>query len=135
MIWKITDCDSGKPFSVTVEDLFFFARINAGEPFRKGDTIRAVIHVTQRRTRDGGLSTPREIAEIVNRERTTSNAPQELPLEDPHDAELPRARNGGEAPLYADRRFLCRVLWRARTGQAGAWIRVTPRCAWGVPLR
>lgn len=84
-VWKVVDDDNGKPFSVTIRDPSFLARIDAGEPFRKGDTIHAVLHVTQRRARDGGLSITREIVEILNHEQAASNTPQELPL-NLHDA-------------------------------------------------
>ena len=73
--WRLSDGD--RTFWAAVEDTDFLDRVEAGEPFRKGDILRCQLRVQQWQTEDG-LKTDYSVIRVV--EHLPAVRPLPLPL-------------------------------------------------------
>jgi len=60
--WRFSDGD--RTFAATVDDPEFLARVDAGEAFRKGDTLLCDVRVVQTQAVGGGLTVDRTIIRV-----------------------------------------------------------------------
>lgn len=62
--WRFTESDRDIPYTASIEDPAFRARIDAGEPFRKDDILKVQMHNVQ--TRQGNkLQTERTVVRVL----------------------------------------------------------------------
>lgn len=78
--WKLTDGDAN--FFARIADEGFISRIDAGEPFRKGDRLRVVLRIEQA-ARGDELHTEREVIRVIEH----IPAGEQLTLAPPDDAQ------------------------------------------------
>lgn len=75
--WRFWDGE--KTFAASIEDRAFLARVDAGEAFRKGDTLICDVRIVQSRTTAGGLQFERTVVQ-VHRHAARPDQP-DLPLD------------------------------------------------------
>jgi ribosomal protein L19 len=82
--WRLTDGVS--TFWSAIEDEGFLARVEQGEPFSKGDMLRAQVRIVQTQDAEGNLKAEYVIERVIEHIRRT---PQ-LRLDEPPGSEPPR---------------------------------------------
>lgn len=61
--WKFFD--GADTFTADIQDKDFLQRVDNGEPFRKGDTLRALVRIVQSRRPNGTLKTERSVMQVI----------------------------------------------------------------------
>lgn len=61
--WKFYD--GADTFTADIQDKEFLQRVDNGEPFRKGDTLRALVRIVQSRRPNGTLKTERSVMQVI----------------------------------------------------------------------